>query len=247
MHVMHHPITHPKIASLEPHWAPFPGFSLLFDNPDAPDLDLYRRLAAALGELDRDQSLRRHLLCPLPPASYHTTVWDGINAENLAEVTAALQPEWAAFMQGLPETLPSPPPSICTVTKAPLMKQPAAPIQFRFDRLCLWGDAVLVARLAPADDTSAACLDELCAARADLSGTARQTLGISAGPDYEPHVSLGYFANRTLGRQAQALLADWSAHFEARLSGSVITYRSIGLYAFTDMANFFKFKFEPAP
>lgn len=241
------PITHPKITSLEPRWAPFPGFSLLFDNPDASGLDLYRRLAAALAELDRDQSLRRLLLCPLPPASYHTTVWDGINTENLAEVTAALQPEWTAFLQGLPETLPSPPPSICPVTEAPLMTQPAAPIRFRFDRLCLWGDAVLVARLAPADGTSAARLNELCAARADLSSTARQTLGISAGPDYEPHVSLGYFANRTLGQQAQASLTDWSAHFEAHLSGSMITYTSIGLYAFTDMANFFKFKFEPAP
>ena len=237
-----HPITHPKIASLEPRWAPFTGFSLLFDNPD-----LYRRLAATLGEMDRDQSLRRLLLCPLPPTSYHTTVWDGINTENLAEVTAALQPEWSAFLQGLPGTLHSSPASMRTVTEAALMQQPTAPIRFRFDRLGLWGNAVLVARLVPADLASARLLDDLCASRADLCKAAHRTLGISPSHDYEPHVSLGYFANRTLGQQAQASLAEWSAHFKSRLDTALIAYASIGLHGFTDMANFFRSMTAPPP
>src|SRR5687768_3467807 len=115
-------ITNRKVAGLEPRWAPFPGFSLLFDNPGGcltpadgllhlrcpveadPDLPFYRGLAEGLQQVGLDRLTRAHSFCPLPPASYHVTVWDGCNAGNLQRVAEPARPAFASYLEALPDS-----------------------------------------------------------------------------------------------------------------------------------------------
>lgn len=251
-------ITQNKIAGFEPRWAPFSGFSLLFDNPGVSTtrsgnllkidclsqaegaLELYFRIEQTLNELDRDLLLRTYLFCPLPPSSYHVTVWDGINVDNISSVRADIRTEWTAFLQGLPNSLGMPPKSMAVVAESNLARNTFGSIGFRFEKLTIWGNQVLVARLRPAGQTSEVTLKGLVEARTKLCEDARKDLGVSPSRSYSPHVSLGYFANQEHGQLAHAKLENWTERFRNNLEKSVITYASLDTYAFTDMASFFK-------
>jgi hypothetical protein len=250
-------ITQNKVAGFEPRWAPFAGFSALFDNPgsslavngdlskiacvlaEGGPLDLYARLEKTVEELDRDLLIRTYLFCPLPPSSYHVTVWDGINVDNIGSVKSAVRPDWSAFLDGLPFSLKAPPASLAVVTGSALRTWSDS-ISLQFDKLTLWGNQVLVARLRPADDRSERRLADLASRRADLSDAAGRELGLSFSRGYSPHISLGYFANREHGQLAETRVEHWTERFRARLKESIVTYSSLDIYGFTDMASFFK-------
>jgi len=249
-------ITNNKVAGFEPRWAPFAGFSVLFDNPgnslaqvgdmlqiacvphENGPLDLYARLENTLNELDRDLLIRTYLFCPLPSSSYHVTVWDGINDGNIGAIPQPVRSEWPEFLAKLPCSIRTPPKSMSVVTLSALMNW-ASSISFKFAKLSLWGDQVLVARLQPADEASEQILSALSTIRTELSETARREFGLIAR-DYTPHVSLGYFANREHGQLADARIEHWTERFGARLINSTITFSSLDVYGFTDMASFFK-------
>ena len=101
-------ITHDKILGFTPRWAPYNGFSLLFDNPDNgfsplggvggfdipmkldsvpsdPALILYQVFIDALNNIDINLLTNTYLFCPLPPSTYHVTVWDGLNVGNISD------------------------------------------------------------------------------------------------------------------------------------------------------------------
>jgi hypothetical protein len=251
-------ITQNKVAGFEPRWASFPGFSILFDNPgDSTEqagsllrvdcstttsgpLELYRKLDESLGELDRDHLIRTFLFCPLPPSSYHLTVWDGVNVDNIGSVRPGIQADWSTFLNGLPDSLRTPPDSIAAVTASDLMQENGfGAMSFRFDTLDLWKNQALVARLRPSDRAHES-YQQLCRARARLCDTANRQLGISPAQSYSPHVTLGYFANREGGQRANAQVEAWTELFRSKLAKTEVTYPSMALYGFTDMISFFK-------
>lgn len=251
-------VTNSKIVDMTPSWAPFAGFSVLFDNPGnaiqlvdgaqmlhcvaepGGPLDLYARLDAALGNLGSDAQARNVGFCPLPPNAYHVTVWDGINVANLALVTPELQQEWSAFLQSLPGSLAAPPASLNCVLRSALLTRPQSTIHFRFEALRIWGNQVLVAELAAADEISLRNLSQCASDRSLLAESALHALGESASPEFTPHVSLGYFANQEGGRLAQDRLPQWCSLFQDRLAGASISFDSLTVYGFTDMTHFYR-------
>jgi len=250
-------ITQNKVAGFEPRWAPFGGFSMLFDNPGdslTPDgdllrvscapaagspLNLYAKIEKALDKLGRDLLLRTYLFCPLPASSYHVTVWDGVNVDNIGTLNPGVRSDWSRFLDGLPTSLKAPPASMAVVTRSAL-KGWSGSISFHFDKLTLWGNQVLVARLRPADETSKQNLKHLSSARKELYETAVRKLGSGFSRSYSPHISLGYFANKEHGQVASGRVEHWTKKFTKRLEDSIVTYSSLDIYGFTDMATFFK-------
>src|SRR5574338_472367 len=113
-------VSNAKVAGFVPEWAAFRGFSVLFDSPGeslrrtdraallACDVDqdqalgLYRALRDALAALDVRLLTHTYLFCPLPPASYHVTAWDGANDGNLGSVIPQHRDGIAALLEGLP-------------------------------------------------------------------------------------------------------------------------------------------------
>jgi hypothetical protein len=238
-------------------WARFRGFSYLFD-PPAEDLEplagalricnrrgfnaLYDGLDWLLaGEWGR-MLAKQFLLCRLPYESFHVTLKDGFNEENLKLLHAEAEGEFRRFLDGLPTSLPTGCPNL------PARDFPTGfgldqALRFRYRELCLWGKSVLVARLKPADASTREVLRKVEEGRTEMSRQWASTYGLSA-PDkpekYVPHVSLGYFPNPDLAAPAESLVPLWSQAAAQRLEGATVEFRSASLYAFTDMASFFK-------
>ncbi len=256
-------ITQNKVAGFEPRWASFARFSLLFDNPGKPlvqkedgglpkicvspvkdeegDLAFYFGIEKALEKIGRDLVIQTYHFCPLPTSSYHVTVWDGINNDNISSVKLDVRSEWSAFLEGLPNSL-SAPPALMNVIKGSNLMQWNEKISFQFEKLMLWGNQVLVARLRPADTSSKQNIEELIRHRADLSNIAEQKFRVPFSQSYAPHISLGYFANQEYAYLAHGRIEQWKENFMAELTDSVITYTSLDIYGFTDMASFYKTK-----
>lgn len=250
-------ITNEKVAGFTPRWAQFRGFSILFDNPgdcltpsgsclylacdveaDAA-LGFYKALRDSLAQLNPDLLTAAYLFCPLPPPSYHVTVWDGANDGNGSFVVSDRRPALERLLPALPDALALPQEMTEPARASPLVRRHDWNIKFRFDRLVIWGGVVMVARLSPTEASQkafAAFVEE----RRRLNESFRAVFGIGASPNYTPHVSLGYFANRAGAQLATPCLHDWNALFEERMQGSTLSFQGASLYGFTDMATFFK-------
>lgn len=248
-------ITNPKIATLAPTWRRYRGFSVLFDNPgaraparmtplaDLPVEDpaqqaLYDDLAALVAGADVATMREQHGFCPLPRYSYHVTVCDGPNEQDLAGAHGPAVAAAAALLDDLPHsldrlstelTLPHAPRLIAAVA--------ADPVTLVVSDVAIWGH-VLAARLAPADAAARVALERVSRARTHLVDELRRELGLRTQA-WRPHVSLGYFANRDAARAAQPSLVQWRRAL-ARRPRTAITYRSAAIYGFTDMASFFR-------
>lgn len=250
-------ITNPKVAGFTPRWAPFRGFSLLWDNPGSgltrsgtllhltadvdadPALGFYRSLRDSLDELDRNVLTNAFLFCPLPPPSYHVTLWDGLNDANGTQVHAAHRQPAEAFLAGLPDSLAGPYEWLRLAAESPLAARRDWELELRFDRLSKWGDSVLVAQLAPMEE-SLETFDRIVQARRALSEQSRERFGFSPPERYTPHVSLGYFANQEAAGLAMPHVEVWNGRFAERLAGRTLTLRHAAVYGFTDMGSFFK-------
>jgi len=242
-------ITNPRLASLEPAWAPFRGFTLLFDNPgDAlrevdswrrlsadADTDFYRGIGTALSAIGGDD-LRDDLgLCGLPPDTYHVTAWDGINDSNLGDVREAHRELAAKLLSGLPESLRTPAPFTEFAERG--LCDWRQPLQLCFESLVNWRNRVLAVQLQP---TRACVADyaELEASRAALNQAFHSEFGTRASVDYRPHVTLGYFANQRDAARSDTRLAAWNEIFARELDGRALDVGPIRLYGFTDLTRF---------
>jgi hypothetical protein len=203
-----------------------------------PALGFYRSLRDSLARLDLALLTNTYLFCPLPPSSYHVTVWDGGNDANVGKVVPDRRHELELLLAGLPGTLSEPNGLTALAAKSPLVADGGA-ITFRYDRLLLWGNIALLALLAPADPASADRLRELEAGRRALSAQSQQAYGISAGDHYLPHVSLGYFANREGAQLAAPMLGTWESGFAGEMAGRLLPFAHASVYGSTDMATFF--------
>lgn len=247
-------ITNTKVAGFAPQWAAFRGYSVLFDNPgdgltrsvnrldltcDVEGAAFYRTLCASLASLNLNLLTNTYLFCPLPPASYHVTVWDGGNEGNAAKVFPPHQQTLRELLTGLPDALMSPCEMTDVVSASPLVTKRDHNIRLRFDSVQKWSNIVLVARLTPVDQTSSDAMEALVQERKRLNTQYQQVYGISAYDNYTPHVSLGYFANREAAQTATPCIADWNRQFAETMQGLTLEFDHASLYGFTDMATFF--------
>jgi hypothetical protein len=235
----------------------FPGFSLLFDNPGVqhlsplgsrllqiacqvdvdPHLELYARLRASLETLDLHNV--KDGFFALPAASYHVTVWDGLNADNCNKVFAPHRSILADFLLNLPHSLLDNYGFIRLPESSPLVSA-RRDITFKFKSLTVW-KTVLVALLEPADENSRETLEELKEMRIQLYSTCENTFGLCEWrSSYDPHISLGYFGNEQGGAAAQSHLEGWTKAFASHIGSTTIRFNNISLYGFLDMATYFK-------
>jgi hypothetical protein len=151
-------------------WAPFPGFSLLFEvdwsvlkefDPPRPPWkklvdtteNLYRDLSFALPRPEDSSAFSADTFLALPSATYHVTVWDGLNQGNLSEAYPILQSELRPLLSGMPDTA-------TRLSQATVLDAEAAlqrilidlrGIRLSFDAFDIWGltspNPVLVAKL----------------------------------------------------------------------------------------------------
>jgi hypothetical protein len=251
-------ITNQKIAGFEPRWAPFSGFSLLFDNPGeslssldsgllkldctkaAPGLEFYTGLARALDRIGRGLLIRTYLFCPLPFPSYHVTVWDGLNDANAAQVLPRRHSELRDFLQGLPGSLLTDKGITAQVNNSPLVRQRDWSISLKFNRLHKWENQALVVLLAPADRDSESKLRTIVAEREALTARFQEQFGVRTVGGFAPHVTLGYFANRDHAEQSEPQIDRWARLIQDEIGDTTITFNTISLYGFTDMTTFFR-------
>ena len=228
-------ITNPKLAGLEPRWALFRGFSLLFVQP--PDSPLIIALRDGLAALAADPQSAPLGLCPLPPESLHVTVWDGVNDGNLPQVGPAFHGLWSQWLDHLH------PPDLASgllreVMASELLACPDWNLALRCEQIENWGHVSLVARLGPADAASAESLRQLTRARTDLSNAFEARFGVRPHPDFSPHVTLAYFANATLAAAAAPAVARWNRSWREATHGRTLAFHRIAPSVFTDMASF---------
>ena len=247
-------ITNPKLESFTPQWARFHGFSLLFDNPGAslrddnshttlvtdPQIEFYAALKQTLQSIGEPMLTNSYLFAPLPYPSYHVTVWDGINDSNLADVNPKHRHDATTLISGLPSSLASKN-ALTQFIAASSLLQNQAPLTFSFDSLQMWGNKVLVATLCPTEE-SLAPFDTLKLQRANHSHSFAAEFGTAPLAEYRPHVSLGYFANKELAETAINPLTAWQAAFSKSMAQKTISFSSLSLYGFTNMATFIKAK-----
>lgn len=250
-------LTNPKIAAVYPEWAPFRGFSLLFNNPGnclAPDgdvlrlecrvdgdpsLSLYQAFSRALASWGYDLLRHAYKFRPLPPYSYHVTVWDGVNVGNLSNVRPAERPMFENYLDGLPNSVGEE--NEFTRLAGGFQLLPARKsVTLKFEQLVQWGNQVLVAKLKPANKPSGSVLNSVSAKRAELSRIFREQFGVAPPDEYAPHVSLGYFENEVAATKAQSQVDKWNDVMAEATENSTITFSGIDLYGFTDMATFMK-------
>ncbi len=228
-------ITNPKLAGLEPRWAPFRGVSLVFDNP--PDASFLRALRDALSPLSHDPLVETHALRLLPPSSLHVTAWDGVNDGNLPHVAPEHRAAWTQFLDSLPPP-PTPTPLLREILDSELLACPDWHLHLACAQIENWSDVSLVARLAPANPASADALRRLQAARDSLSESFGRTYGVRPHPSYVPHITLGYFANAPLAAASAPAVARWNAALLEKTAGLSLPLRRMRLSAFADMTSF---------
>lgn len=251
-------ITNHKVAGFEPRWAPFSGFSLLFDNPGeslsplsagllkldcaeaAPGLQLYSGLAGALDRIGRDLLVNTYLFCPLPFYSYHVTVWDGLNDANAAQVLPQHRSELDDVLRGLPGSLLTDERITAQANDSPLMHRRDWAIKLRFDVLHKWENRALVALLAPADQDSESELRTVAVEREYLTTRLQEQFGVRTTGGFAPHVTLGYYANQDHAERSTPQIDQWNEWIQEEIGNLTITFNTIGLYGFTDMVTFFR-------
>jgi len=258
-------ITNDKVAGFSPQWAEFRGFSLLFDNPFEDDdiglsfgyiggllkvkcsmynakLKFYRVLKEGLDKISVELLTNTYLFCPLPPESYHVTVWDGVNHGNINDVNISDRMDLWDFLNRLPYSINRSTDFTELIDSSSLVKT-IDPIRFRFSKLTRW-DKVLVARLETDDENSKYIFDQITMERCKLNESFGKRFGVKPSyVDYSPHISLGYFANSEKAELTAPRIGDWTGEINkvmAREDYPIISFRSISLYGFTDMATFFK-------
>jgi hypothetical protein len=245
-------ITNAKVAGFIPRWAQFHGFSIILDQPDScylrlpkglseldcslssdQGIDLYRGLDRMISQLGEDDLGRRYLFCRLPFASYHVTLLDGINDNNVACVADDIRAGVKDWLRQSPFFhLPEP------LKMVELHKRLIEPLTYTFDRLEIFDDQALVALLRPKVGSEDAH-SKLTKFRGDLADAIAQT-GILTTVSYAPHVSVGYFMNQQYGALARAMLPTWTSQARHEIEELSLTFSSVGLHMFTDMSHFFR-------
>ena len=256
-------ITNPKLLPTGG-FGCYRGFSLLFDNPGEdnlspmagqfrwidcqvhadPGLALYAKLITSVEKIVLPALGPGISFSALPAYSYHVTVWDGLNEGNRKRVSQRHRPGLADFLLDLPVSLQ--PGKFTALPESSPLVGPWS-VAFQFDRLSVWGDSVLVARLKPADDGSLEACSAIAKHRRQLYEKIESEFGLGGWRSgYDPHVSLGYFGNEPSARAAASQEDRWTEEFKREIGSELIRFDSISLYGFLNMEIYFKRTQEPS-
>ena len=259
-HIMLH-ITNKKVAGFDARWASFHGFSILFNNPgnnclqqrypgivhlantvrNDPALHFYQILEEGVTRLDIDSLVNRFLFCALPSSSYHVTLWGGLNCRHVDNIGPQYHSMAQNWLTGLPESFFDTPKDIFQLpSMSSLCTKRDWNMKFRFDRLNIWNNSVLVAALHP-DISSVSTFEQLSEERRQLNKQFHDRFNVITDSEtYKPHVSLGYFANEMGAQKAMGLVDDWNKWFSDALQDNILSFNNASIYGLTDMINFFK-------
>lgn len=226
-------------------WAPFSGFSLLWDPPgDSPQgkLNLVPALDSFFGVLatwtktisrEACQDVGLHLL---PPSSYHVTYWDGINQDNLENLPAEERGLAREELSRIPDLDTGWAPVYDVLKHLCTEKWPSCTL--RLSGLAQWSGVSLVAVLSPCDQTA---FEHIVARRQAWNATFGLRYGCWANETYVPHVTLGYYED-----PEQAGLNPLWEHVALELLGAQrLDLNPPALYAFSDMASFYRLSTMP--
>lgn len=252
-----------KIATTHPLvWAPFKGTTFLFDNPapaltlaleeerfhkinctyELPSIAFYQQLHAGLLQLNLEDLMMQYSFCSLPFSSYHVTFLSELNdgnKENLATSYRQAFESSSAYSLLGNAVLES-------IRPNNFSEKIDGGITFEFKALSTFnGNSVLVALLQPtAKDQSKyqqliqrrKALINACLGKFMLDSTTIPKKIM----DFEPHITLGYFAHKNQGVAAKKQLQQWNASIHSMLKNQTIHFESFSLYAFSNMASFLK-------
>jgi len=256
-------ITNPKLLPTG-RFGCYRGFSLLFDNPGEhslspmtgqfwridcqvhadPGLALYAKLATSVEKIVLPALGPGISFSALPAYSYHVTVWDGLNEGNRKKLSERYRLDLADFLLDLPVSLQ--PGKFTALPESSPLVGPWS-VAFQFDRLSVWGDSVLVARLKPVDGRSLEARNDIAEHRIQLYEKIESEFGLGGWRSgYAPHISLGYFWNEP-GASAAAPQEDrWTEEFKHEIGSELIRFESVSLYGFLNMEIYFKRTQEPS-
>ena len=236
-------------------WKRYTGYSYLFDNPgnclvsnDAKRLSnddsvaIYNWLWAGMERIGGDELISRHLLFPLPRNTYHVTVWDGINIENIENIVEPYKTELEEFFSGLPSSIGGKWPGASPSCQFEEHVGAAFTIKFRLRPrpLYLRGKTVLAADLEPCEGKSRALYRTINKARNDLDEQFLERYGKPKNAGFVPYVALGYFADPEIAESAWGARREEWGNIFSDVGEQEIEFRSIGLYAFTDMVSYYR-------
>ncbi len=148
-------ITNKKVAGFDARWAPFHGFSTLFNNPGnhylqqrsglhylANDVNndtaqhFYKLLHESITHLNIDFLTNSFLFCVLPPNTYHVTLLGGLNHQDVSQLHLQNQSMINDWLKCLPESFCNTPNNIFQLPAAsPLCTKRDWNINFRFNGL----------------------------------------------------------------------------------------------------------------
>lgn len=206
-------------------------------------MPFYEKLRGALACIGGSLLTTSYLFCPLPFASYHVTVLDGVNVDNISNTTPIYRHELQTCIANIESALLNMPK--CTVfLETAFSKQALQKMSFQFEGLEIWGHQVLVALLTPTTDSRSA-FNTLDTRREKPAKQLLTELQVTSFSPYAPHISLGYFANKEAGLRVRAHLSEWSSKFENTVGNDMVSFDSVSLYGFTDMASFFRARRAP--
>ena len=248
-------ITNPKLALPGPTWAPFRGWSVLFD----PGASVGRRSAGmqrlAIGQQELSQhSVYRPLgdwsgelatafgsaIAVLPPATYHVTLCDGFAQDHVNATRGKQASRFAGLLDSLPasllaweETL-----GFAADELRTLLNAASATVTFGVTAVETRGHAV-VAALAAGDDCRPA-LGSIQSARTAALERIAAEVGLALSEPWTPHVTLGYWADRADGRRFARRLSEHAAKLVAELRGAELSFSGASLYGFLDMVTYWR-------
>jgi len=239
-------IDNPKIKSWAPfEFASFRGLSYLFENPGSTvepttdgmllrgDLEnnkglrLYRLLNRALRiRVSLVRLMERYRYCPAPSSTFHVTVADLVNPDNIGQLAAERRDDMLSVLRDLPHSLERP-----LLSRIPAIAAPEDAMRFRVKQLQIRRSA-LVAPLEACDSASARAVERIAAGRRD----AMQYLTSGVPETWEPHVTLGYFASSSLLKAAGEELPRWNDLALREVEGECIAFGGVRLFGFESMA-----------
>lgn len=242
------------IVSFKMEWRDFRGFSVIGDPVEADLIEgppsvltlrnvtgsnalydaLNRLMYGPLGDALKEE----FVFAKLPFESYHVTLQDGINIDNVHHLRPKAATDFQNFFVTLPESAAHP------AARLPPPVRLDNPACFQFDRLSIWNRSVLVARIRPADEQTRLVVSELERYRQRLSSEWEEAFGlpVPATSCWTPHISLGYFPCRDIVPFVEPRLARWSDEFAEKIGTARCGFRSFSPYAFVDMVTFIKMK-----
>jgi hypothetical protein len=200
-----------------------------------PSLALFSLAAQGVSDLNLDRLLQTYGFCALPFSSYHVTAFDVVNRADLERCRAELRDPLKATLDDLlaAEAFEA---ELLVPAKSSELATRDWNLTFGYGALRNWGSVVAIELLPLEPDW----FYEFLEVRSVLQQHYQDAYSVGGGEFFTPHLSLGYFMNREGSELASGRMGDWNDRLRESIGSTTITFSTVSLYGFTDMATFFK-------